>query len=660
MPGRQSLALSRRASRYLELAFLAVASIFAFIYYRDAFRLGFDWGDMGSYAQYVQELTLGAKYGDVLGYGPLWYLFGAGIFRLWGPHFGAVLAAFQLVIFASACLIWFATRRASGNGFIAGVIFLCILCVPPFYASSIRMLSLAVFAYPLICVAKAEDGREFWPLAATAGAIGVNFALRADFGCLYTMALGVLLVLRAYQRDATWGSRATYLMQLCGISATFVLLFLAPVMLHAALRGYFEPFLADLLSYPKRLLFFLSHAGGLGDVLEDTGQRSASFLKILPLGALWHGTSAERAFAFLIYSTLAAMVGYGLNIAYRLVGWPAQAAENRLQLSVLMIAASQWPGFALFRPDWVHFISFMHAYLILAGCLLAWAVAAASPASRTRLIRIVVGVVIAAQAIAFVLYGVFVDPSGWGVKRTSRDAVFVAENGVRQQVSAADQQLYSDLAELIAQNSKPGDRIVCVPYCAGFAFMADRRILFKEHYVDDGTLLYFPNWIDNAIALTKAARPPVVIVLDWAPNGTAASRFDVWAARYMDYIKQNYARAVPFAMGTIWLRDATPSRPARPESVLAYGPEKVTLGVPFNRQPSGESAIWMKLSAPARIGATILLDGRPLKTVIDGTAVSALVPADMLTTVGQHWLKVVNSNTGLTTDSVPLEVMPPP
>ncbi|MGM4997229.1 hypothetical protein AB8A05_00660 [Tardiphaga sp. 538_B7_N1_4] len=646
---------------YAELAFLLAASIFAFIYYGDAYRLGFDWGDMGSYAQYVRELTLGAKFGDAVGYGPLWYFLGIGVFRVWGAHFGAVLAVFQIVIFASACLIWLAARKASGSAIAAGIAFLCVLCVPPFYASAIRMLSLALFAYPLICFARAENGREFWPLAATAAAIGVNFALRPDFGYLYTAALGILLMLRAWQTPSAPAARLGYLLKMIAVSAVIILLTLSPVILHAAFDGYLQPFLADLLSYPWRLLFFLSHAGGMDDVIKDSGKQTASFLKILPLGALIHGTLPQRIFSFLIYSSSAVLVVVGLNLACRLVLVPAAAADNRLRLSLLMIAAVQWPGFALFRPDWVHFISFMHAYTILVVCVALWLsrdLTSTSPVRR--LLKAAAVVVIAVQMGLFVAYGVFIDDSGWGPKQAQRDTVFAGRNGVRQFVSADQKRLYTDIFELIEQNSKPGDRIVCVPYCAGFAFMTDRRLLFKEHYVDDGTPLLYPGWIDRAIALTLEVRPPVVIVLDWAPNHTEISRFDVWAARYMDYIRRTYARSVSFGMGTVWIRDPAPATPERREAIVAYGPEKAAIGVPFNRQPSGESAIWTKLSAPAGIGAAILLDDLPLKTFVDGTAVSALVPADLLIAEGRHWLKVVNTNTGLVTNAVPFDVTAAP
>ena len=648
----------------LQLAFLVAAIVFAFFYYRDAYRLGFDWGDMGSYALYVRELTLGAKFGDAVGYGPLWYLLGVGVFRVWGVDFNALLAVFQLIICASAVLIWLATREATGSAVASAAVFLCVLCVPPFHASTMRMLSLALFAYPLICLAKAGAGRELRPLIATSAAIGLNFAMRPDFGYLYSAALGLLLLLRACQLQSEPGrtrghpGRLGSLLRSIGISAAVILLSLAPVVIHAAMNGYLAAFLSDLLSYPARLLFFLRQSGGVGDLLQDSST-AASFLRIIPVSALVTGTFSEKIFAFLIHSTIAVMALCCIALLYQMtVARTLTAPETRLRLAVLMIAVLQWPGFALFRPDWIHFISFMHAYLILAGCIAVWLTRDLPGASTIqRKIRTAGIVVVMAQMGLFVGYGVFIDPNGWGAKQSRRDAIFTARHGISQRVSREEKQLFDNLLDLIERNSKDRDKLVCVPYCAGFAFMTDRRILFREHYVDDGTPLLYPGWIDRALALTREVRPPIVIVLDWAPNGSQASRFDTWAARYMDYVRQTYAQAVPIGIGTAWLRDPAPQMPERLETVLAYGPERATQGEPFNVQPGGESALWIKLSVPAGIGATIVFDDLPLKTVADGAVVTALVPAERLSKPGRHWLKVVNAATGLTTSPVPFDVV---
>ena len=73
--------------------------------------------------------------------------------------------------------------------------------------------------------------------------------------------------------------------------------------------------------------------------------------------------------------------------------------------------------------------------------------------------------------------------------------------------------------------------------CPGFAFMTDRRMLFKNFYVDDSTPIRVPGWISDAITRTREVRPPVVIIMDWAINGTEASRFENWAAAYVEALQ---------------------------------------------------------------------------------------------------------------------------
>ena len=179
----------------------------------------------------------------------------------------------------------------------------------------------------------------------------------------------------------------------------------------------------------------------------------------------------------------------------------------------------------------------MHVYLVLAAYI---SVLIVSAWKRTRAVAKVAGVALVLtllfQAGVFVRHGQGVGTTGWWAMREGRDREFLAGNGVRVKVSALERRYYDRIYRTVRASSLPSDYIVCVPYCAGFAFMSERRMLFAQHYVDDSTPIVYPNWIDNAIQKTADTRPPIIIVLDWAPNGTNVSRFDVWAARYMDFV----------------------------------------------------------------------------------------------------------------------------
>jgi len=70
-----------------------------------------------------------------------------------------------------------------------------------------------------------------------------------------------------------------------------------------------------------------------------------------------------------------------------------------------------------------------------------------------------------------------------------------------------------------------------------------------------------------------------------------------------------------------------------PTSLLItdYGPRAVLRGRPFNAQPDGSSAIWLKLDQPLLGGSAVVnFSGRELKTTVDGSVVTAIVPPSLI------------------------------
>lgn len=88
--------------------------------------------------------------------------------------------------------------------------------------------------------------------------------------------------------------------------------------------------------------------------------------------------------------------------------------------------------------------------------------------------------------------------------------------------------------------------------------MSERRMLLPEFYADDSFLTRNPDWLPRAIRTTREARPPVVIVKDWAINGTEISRFKNWAAPYMSMLEEVAARKIELPGTTVYLVAATP------------------------------------------------------------------------------------------------------
>jgi hypothetical protein len=126
--------------------------------------------------------------------------------------------------------------------------------------------------------------------------------------------------------------------------------------------------------------------------------------------------------------------------------------------------------------------------------------------------------------------------TGSPVLAQGRTVPFDGPNGVHVRLTPSEHILLTALRDVILANSRPGDRIVCLPFCPGLAFLAERRMLLREQYVDDSLLVTDPGWIERSIALTDAERPPVVVTFDWALNGTELSRVRNWAAAYYAWL----------------------------------------------------------------------------------------------------------------------------
>ncbi len=637
---------------------LAMVSLF---YYGSYYNYGFEWGDIGSYVQIVYEYHNGSKPGDFLGYGMLWYYFGLSVFKVLGVDYNSILIMFHVLMFVVTCCLFFSVYLLTRSVWAAAAVALVFIAVPPFTASTIRSLSFGLNALAFVLFARAPLDRGRRELVLAAAVVGVTFMLRPDFGYFYAACLWIIVALRCVAANPATAA-AVALVRSSLVMGAVIVLTMAPLFLHAAAHGYLSVMLDDYLSYPRRILFFILQSPSLAGMAGD-GASDAPFLRILPVGAMFGSDPSERIFAFLIYSTMLVMAAFALYCGWRWSRRPRDVTGNLPSLAALAIVAGQWPIFAFFRPSWPHFVTFMHAYLLLAAvaaALLARPCAGAGPgrfgiraAARTACLLL-----LGTQIVLFVVHGLQVPGVGVLAMIEGRDQRLRLGPGIDLVVSDAEKRQYETIDTLIRANSRPGDRIVCAPYCPGYAFMAERRMLFREHYVDDATPRLYPGWIDRAIALTVAEKPPVIIVQDWAPNGTEASKFVNWAARYMEFVRETYPRAVSIPGGTAYLLDQAEAPEARMATVEAYGPTSTRVGVPFNEQPGGFSAIWLKapgLSDAARVE----MDGVPLASTVVGDVISALVPADLISAPGRMWLQVTDPIGNLKTVPVPFDVQSP-
>ena len=102
--------------------------------------------------------------------------------------------------------------------------------------------------------------------------------------------------------------------------------------------------------------------------------------------------------------------------------------------------------------------------------------------------------------------------------------------------------------------------------------------------------------------------------------------------------------------------------PGQPGSIQVFGPARIVAGKPFNVQPDGSSAMWVR--RPSSLGATssIVFRNRKLKTVAVGDLLTATVPAELFASPGQAEFYVVDesSNPPRRTPSAHLTVVNQP
>lgn len=527
----------------------------AALYYATYVDRGFNLADDGNYAQIVYELSQGADPHDIrYHYGLGWFKFGQLAFALTGPSYltaEAVLFLFMAVtagfVFATVARLTRSLPLAAAAGLLAGL----VPAFPPtaFYGAGTLFNLFAQSGMAL-------RWRTLTARAVVPGALAlaVTFQLRPDFGYIFAPSFVALLVLSG------WAQGGRRLAALAGAAAATFVLAHVPLLLDALPNGYVDLILADYLRYPGAMLRFVT--AGLGQ--SSLGPNGAGTLLALPpVSALWNGPPILAAMAFAVYAPPVGIAGFVLVQAGALLR--GEAAEGRVsdrlvRAGVLLTgAAASLPHYLLFRPDLPHVANFMPGFIVLAA-VLAWELAGGDLATLRRTRPRPAGLAAAGVVLAglgvYGWIGLTYPGTGSTVLAYGRDQGLTLAGGERVYVTAEDKAYLDELRRLVEENARPDEPIVCLPYCPGVAVLARRRMLLREYYVDDAFLVTDPGWLDRTIERTRAARPPVVVIIDWAINGTDISRFPVWGRRYLDFLEAEGYRRVDVREAAVYLRPA--------------------------------------------------------------------------------------------------------
>jgi hypothetical protein len=77
-------------------------------------------------------------------------------------------------------------------------------------------------------------------------------------------------------------------------------------------------------------------------------------------------------------------------------------------------------------------------------------------------------------------------------------------------------------------------------------------------------------------------------------------------------------------------------------TIEAFGPEEVVARKPFNVQPDGSSAMWVRLSSSVNARSSIVFRNFRLKTVVSGNLLTAVVPNELFAQPGAADIYVVD------------------
>ena len=91
--------------------------------------------------------------------------------------------------------------------------------------------------------------------------------------------------------------------------------------------------------------------------------------------------------------------------------------------------------------------------------------------------------------------------------------------------------------------------------------------------------------------------------------------------------------------------------------IVDFGPQPVRCGQPFEVQPNGNSAIWVRSSRRCEPGSMLRLGGVDLDTVARNTLLTALVPEALVAAPGDIELLIVRPDKSPLSSPVRFEII---
>ena len=553
------------AGRWFPWLLLGIAVAYYATYSLSGLDLG---GEGGTTAVYAQRLLEGQRpfVDTFLGYNVLWFYPLVWLFQIFGPNFTVVRIFFFALSIITALLAYRTVRRVSNSALLAFGCALVLILIPGIqfrnYLGLLGVANLAALLEALGLPQRSPKHRLIWIVVA-ALSIALTFLIRIELGLFFSgVALASVVAYLLLGDDRVRRRISNALVTIVALPVTFLVVHL-PVSYYAEQHGFAGAFWENYLSYwqfieekamsvaaaePLKLgrpLRLSSPIRPVADTIPAPAVADRSTRKL----PVWTQMFTEkfgkrRILVFLLYYPVLSGAILGLAALFLAVtgilrNRASEKNEALILIIGLMAAFTLFPQYFFFRPDPQHLSEMMCPLLVVSACSFAMALRRwKSPQRWSRWSNRLWMLLLLVELWFYLDYGLSVPWMGSIGRKKSNEQLFRAANGVLAYLPKDQKPDYEALYQAITQNSAQTDWVICYPYAPTVNFMTDRRSYLYNLYVDNATR---PATFDTeAIAAIEQKKPALILINDDPINATESSRFSVWAATTLAYIKSHY------------------------------------------------------------------------------------------------------------------------
>ncbi|MGA8659390.1 MAG: hypothetical protein WB586_24970 [Chthoniobacterales bacterium] len=585
---RAKMATASACSR-IGWTFPILLFIFAAFYYGSYGLSGLDLqGEGGTIGVVALRILQGQRpmVDTFLGYNLLWFLPVVWLFQLFGPTYVGIKAFFFTLCAVMGVFGYRILWRATGRPLLSLAGAIVIILVPGmqfrnymgFLAVGNMMFLLEAFAFPHRSLAR----RLLW-ISAACAFVAATFLFRIDLGIFYSALLLGSALVNLLLGITRWKERIITL----GASLVLLPVFFGathwPFDAYAKQKGFervfwsqYESWWSDLQSRAAQLLAVPSPlptpVRPEPNIAGEPAQSSIVQSPVVspridrstrplpdPKEILRGKRGRDRVLPLLIYAppiSIALILAVALWLGITGI-WRGDSRKKSLSFFLLIATGSAlalFPQYFLFRPDPPHLSEMMCAFVITSVCAFSVALELRNSGSRVwGVFGLFWSVLLFAHVALYARYGVHQPWMGSIAMKKKGEQRVQFDNGVIAFLPEGEKEELEELYETVKAHSTAGDYVVSFPYSPMINFMTNRRSYRFNLYVDNSTRP--ENFDAMAIQEIETYKPAVIAIDDVAMNLTESSRFSVWAAPTMAFIRQKYQALGNFVATDIYARE---------------------------------------------------------------------------------------------------------